>query len=167
MKWYLTVLIFLTVSFAQAESAAPFPENVDNWQSMQTPLTKIGALPGCDADVSSLPQIYQETVATYCAVRPNGPGKVDVLVRPEVVEAYKKRDGGFPEGSNMILHLKDMNIYFVSGVAAGEPVYGVYTTDGKDISADQEGHPLNTQTCQVCHSGYASYCVKGQCGISK
>ena len=155
---------FIAPAFGDSET--PFPSDAKNWQAVQTPLAKIGALPGCDADVSALPPIYQETVATYCSVKQGGPGAVEILVKPAVMKLYKERSGGYPDGSNLILHLKDMNVYFVSGIKSGKPVYGVYSTDGKDLAPADSSHPLATNTCRVCHSGYESYCVEGQCGIS-
>ncbi len=77
---------------------------------VNTALTGIGALPECDADVSSLPAIYQVTVETYCAVRPQGPGAIDVLVRPSSMSNYKLRNGKRAESTNMILQLKDQGL---------------------------------------------------------
>lgn len=147
---------------AHAASEAAFPADWQKWNSVTTTLTKIGALPGCDADVSTLPQIYQETVATYCNVRQGGPGAVAVLVNPAVKSIYENRVGKFPDGPTMILHLKDMKVLFVTSHKAGNAQYGVYTEDGKDISAD--AGPLNPETCKTCHTGYTAFCVDGQCG---
>ncbi len=160
----LVVGLFLAVSayHGLAGSQVPFPEGWEKWTPVKTPLAKIGALPGCDADVSNLPPIYQETVATYCGVKPGGPGKVEVLVNPGALKAYKARNGGFPEGPNMVLHLKDMKVLFVIGHRNGKALYGVFTEDGKDITAAQG--PLSQTTCINCHTGYRAFCVKGQCG---
>lgn len=168
------LLVFLFALFAgfmsysstvEAASAVKFPAGWKSWTSVSTPLTKIGALPGCDADVSALPPIYQETVATYCAVKPGGPGKVAVLVNPAVLDAYKTRSGKLKDGSNLILHLKDMKVLFVTAHKEGSPVYGVFTEDGKDITAPNG--PLSAQTCTACHTGYQAFCVNGQCGRAK
>jgi len=67
------------VASANAASEVQFPENWQKWDSVSTTLTKIGTLPGCDANVDTLPPIYQETVATYCSLRQGGPGKVAIL----------------------------------------------------------------------------------------
>lgn len=147
---------------ASAGSEAAFPADWKKWESVSTTLTKIGALPGCDADVHTLPPIYQETVATYCNVKAGGPGKVKVLVNPSVKEGYKARAGKFKDGSNLILHLVDMKVLFVTGHSGGKPAYGVFTEDGKDIAAATG--PLAVETCRTCHTGYASFCAGGQCG---
>ncbi|MBI5179667.1 MAG: hypothetical protein HZA04_10475 [Nitrospinae bacterium] len=151
---------------AIAASEGQFPADWKKWDSLSTTLTKIGALPGCEANVSTLPPIYQETVATYCAVRQGGPGKVAVLVNPASKAGYEARKGKFKDGSNLILHLQDMKVLFVTSHKGGKAQYGIFTEDGKDISA--ASGPLAIETCKTCHTGYAAFCVDGQCGkISK
>ena len=132
---------------------------------METTLTHIGALPDCSADVSKLPPIYQKTVETYCSVKPGGPGKVGVLVKPSVAKEYAARSGQYPDSSNLILHLKDMKVLFVTGYKNGSPAYGVFTEAGKDITA--ASGPLAAQTCTTCHTGYQAFCKVGQCGTKK
>ncbi|MBF0273957.1 MAG: hypothetical protein HQK84_01865 [Nitrospinae bacterium] len=163
-SFIIGAVTFLGVAFSSHAMAGDiaFPADWKDWNSVSTTLTGIGALPGCDADVSSLPPIYQETVATYCAVKEGGPGAVAVLVNPADADAYKNRNGKFSDGPSMILHLKDMKILFVSGHAGGQAVYGVFTEDGKEITAP-EG-PLAASTCTNCHTGYTAFCLNGQCG---
>ena len=161
----ISISISFSYSLSEAASDVPFPSGWQKWTSISTTLTGIGALPDCNADVSKLPPIYQETVSTYCGVKLGGPGKVAVLVNPAVMDSYKARNGKFKDGTNMILHLKDMKVLFVSGHKGGSPVYGVFSEDGKDITA-KDG-PLAAITCKTCHTGYASFCVNGQCGKIK
>ena len=156
------LLVLLLVCPAMAGSQAPFPQGWEGWIAVTTPLTKIGAIPGCDADVSNLPPIYQETVATYCGVKRGGPGRVAVLVRPGSIDIYRARNGRFPDGPNLVLHLKDLKVLFVIAHEKGIPLYGIYTEDGRDI-ATEEG-PLAPETCVSCHTGYKAFCVSGQCG---
>jgi len=160
------ILTLLSAALLFAGSEAGFPANWKSFTSVNTPLTKIGALPGCDADVSSLPLIYRETVSTYCAIKPGGPGAVEVLVNQKAKDAYKKRDGKFPDGSVLILHLKDLKALFVTTYKGGKPLYSVYTEDGKDISS-KKGSGLNPQDCRTCHTGYKAFCVNGQCGTEQ
>lgn len=148
-----------------AASDAPFPSDWKSWTSVNTTLTGIGALPDCSADVSKLPPIYQKTVETYCSVKPGGPGKVAVLVKPSAVKNFDARDGKFADGASMILHLKDMKVLFVTGYKGGTPGYGVFTEEGKDITA--ASGPLATETCVACHTGYQAFCKSGQCGSKK
>jgi len=154
----------LTVA-AFAASEASYPSDWKSYTSVETPLMKAGgALPGCDADVSSLPEHYQKTVATYCAVTPTGPGKVEILVKPSALPVYKAFTGKFKKGDSTILHLKDLKILFVTGYdAAGAPLYGVYDESGKDMSG-AEGSGLHPQDCRKCHTGYAAYGANGQMG---
>lgn len=65
----LALGLFFSAASANAASEVQFPASWQKWNSVSTTLTKIGALPGCDANVSTLPPIYQETVATYCSMR--------------------------------------------------------------------------------------------------
>lgn len=154
--------MFLVGGMANAASDTPFPTDWKKWDSVSTVLTKIGALPGCDANVSTLPPIYQETVSTYCGVRQGGPGKVAVLVKPAAKKDYATRVGKYKDGSNMILHLKDMKVLFVTGHKGGKVKYGVFTEDGKDITAASGA--LSKETCMACHTGYTAFCINGQCG---
>lgn len=165
---FLAVLltIFSITEKTEAADTAGFPSDWAKWTRVTTPLVKIGALPDCKADVHTLPPIYQETVATYCAVKAGGPGKVEVLVKPANMATYEARKGNFPDGSNLILHLIDMKVLFVTSHKGGEASYSVYSEDGKNITAPSG--PLSSSTCTTCHTGYTAFCVAGQCGkISK
>lgn len=161
----LSISIIFSYTSSEAASDVSFPADWRKWNSVSTTLTEIGALPDCNADVSKLPPIYQETVATYCGVRQGGPGKVAVLVNPGAMDAYKSRNGKFKDGGSMILHLKDMKVLFVTAHKGGSATYGVFTEDGKDITANDG--PLSATTCKNCHTGYTAFCVNGQCGKIK
>lgn len=163
MKRLIQAVLLLSVS--ALTQAATLPADWAKWHSVSTPLTAIGALPDCKANVSSLPPIYQETVKIYCGVRAGGPGKVGILVRPEAMKAFSARDGKFPEGANMILHLKDMKALFVTTYVGGKPTYNVFTEDGKDATA--ASGPLSAAVCNTCHTGYQAFCKNGQCGSKK
>ena len=158
----MAILVFSSIVTAASETA--FPGDWKNWSSVSTPLTQIGALPGCEADVSALPPIYQETVEIYCGVRPEGPGAVDVLIDPKIADLYASRNGTFPDGTSMILYLKDMQLLFVTGHKQGEAVYGVFKEDGTDVTDANPDGALGVNTCRTCHSGYEAFCVAGQCG---
>lgn len=164
MKKLMQLVVLLLVGLQV--QAADLPADWTKWTVVKTPLMEAGgALPGCDANVSSLPAIYQETVKTYCGVKPGGPGKVAILVRPEAMKAYTARDGKLPDGANMILHLKDIKAVFLTSHIGGKPSYSVHTEDGKDGTAPSG--PLSSATCVTCHTGYQSFCVNGQCGAKK
>lgn len=160
---FICTLTLLFSSSTMAGSETPFPSDWKSWTSVTTPLTQIGALPGCDADVSSLPPIYQETVEIYCGVRPQGPGAVAILVKPDIVDKHKARAGGFADGTDMILHLKEMQILFVTGHKGGKAVYGVFKEDGADLTDANADGLLGVNHCRDCHSGYEAFCVDGQC----
>jgi hypothetical protein len=164
MKKLLSMALLVLLS--SYVNAASLPADWSKWTAVKTPLIEAGgALPGCDANVSSLPTIYQETVKTYCGVKPGGPGKVQILVRPEALKAYSARDGKMPDGANMILHLKDIKAIFLTTYAGGKPSYSVHTEDGADVTAATG--PLSAGTCVTCHTGYQAFCQTGQCGSKK
>ena len=144
LKVAMIVGVLATTLFGASE--VKFPADFKSYTGASTPLTHIGALPGCNANVSSLPKIYQETVSTYCAIKPGGPGKVDVLVKPSAMNSYKKRDGKFKDGDTLILWLKDIKAVFVTTYKGGKPYYGAFSEDGKDI-AGAKGSGLNPNDC--------------------
>lgn len=150
--------------FAGSESS--YPSDWKSYESVSTPLTHIGALPDCNADVSSLPAIYQETVATYCAVKPGGPGAVAILVNKTAKSSFIKRNGKFSDGSSMILHLKDLKVLFITTYKDNKPLYSIYTEDGQD-AANVPGSGLNPADCRTCHTGYGAFCINGQCASLK
>lgn len=162
LKIALSTVALSTMLYAGSE--ASFPADWKSYTSMPTPLMSIGALPGCDADVSTLPAIYQETVATYCAVKPGGPGAVDVTTNKP--DEFKKRSGNYSDGMYSILHLKDLKVLFVTEWKGNKALYGVYTEEGKD-AAGAPGSGLNPQDCRACHTGYAAFCNNGLCASSK
>ncbi len=160
-----TLLVSSLFVLSTGANAFDFPADWKQWQPVDTTLTGIGALPGCEADVSALPPIYQETVATYCALREGGPGRVNILVKPESVAAYKRRDGHFADGPQMALHLIDLKAIMFTGYHNGTPVYRTYGEDGSNLTNAMP--PLTEETCVVCHTGYEAFCFNGQCGTAQ
>ena len=160
-----STLVLLTLLATSTTLAADFPQDWKQWNYINTTLTGIGALPDCSADVSKLPPIYQKTVETYCGIKPGGPGKVAVLVKPSALKSYETRNGKFPDGSNMILHLKDMKVLFVTAHKDGKPNYAIFTEEGKNVTGSAPS--LTAETCTSCHTGYQAFCKSGQCGTKK
>ena len=158
-------IALLSPLYSGLVSAFDFPADWSQWKPVNTALTSIGALPGCEADVSSLPPIYQETVATYCALREGGPGRVNILVKPGSEANYKKRDGMFPDGPQMALHLIDLRAIMFTGYNGGMPVYRTYGEDGNNLTNAMPS--LSEETCVVCHTGYEAFCTNGQCGTAQ
>jgi len=164
IKKILVLVAMSAMLFAGSESS--FPSDWKSYESVNTPLAMIGALPDCNADVSSLPAIYQETVATYCAVKPGGPGAVEILVNKKAKPSFAKRNGKFVDGAVMILHLKDLKVLFVTTYKGNKPLYSIYTEDGQD-AANVPGSGLNPNDCRTCHTGYGAFCLNGQCASLK
>jgi len=150
--------IFHNVSFAETGSISGW----QNWTPVITPGVKMGYIPDCSADVSHLPDIYQDMIATYCSVKPEGPGKFRVLVKPSMIESFKAKNGQFEDGYNLILHLMDLKVLFVTSHLNGKPNYNVFLEDGTKIT--KEAGPLSAKTCSECHSGFKTFCIAGQCG---
>lgn len=165
LKKIILLVAMVTLAFA-AKSEAPFPADWKSYESAKTPLATIGALPDCNADVSSLPEIYQETVSMYCAVKPGGPGAVAILVGPTAKDAFVKRDGKYPDGANLILHLIDLKVLFVTTYKDNKPLYSIYTEDGKD-AAGAPNSGLSPFDCRTCHTGYSAFCLNGQCATAQ
>jgi len=157
---FLAIFALATSTLMAATSDASFPSQWKSFDTVTTPLSTIGALPGCDADVSSLPVIYQETVAMYCAVKPGGPGAVEILVSNK--DAFKARTGKYKDDTFFVLHLKDLKVLFVTQWKNNKPLYGIYTQTGQD-AANVVGSGLNPQDCKQCHTGYQAFCINGQC----
>ncbi len=168
MKKIVAISIVCALSASLfAGSEASFPAKWKEFTSVKTPLMEAGgALPGCDADVSSLPKVYQETVAAYCAVKDGGPGKVEILVSSSALDVYKARDGKFKDGDEMILYLKDLQVLFVTSYKDGKPLYSIYDESGKDVSS-VEGSGLHPNDCRTCHTGYEAFGINGQMGAFK
>ncbi|WP_415398210.1 hypothetical protein [Sulfurimonas sp. CS5] len=164
LKKIIMLIATATILFAGSESS--YPSDWKSYESIKTPLAILGALPDCNANVSSLPAIYQETVATYCAIKPGGPGAVAILVNKSAKEPFAKRDGKFPDGATMILHLKDLKVLFVTTYKGNKPLYSIYTEDGQD-AANAPGSGLNPNDCRTCHTGYGAFCLNGQCASQK
>lgn len=155
-----TALTLPMLCFAAVLTAGTLPENWSDWEAADTPLAQIGTLPGCDADVSSLPDVYQRTVALYWDVRPEGPGKVNGLASESALPSYQARNGEFPDGAKAALHLSDLGLLMVTTYEGGTRVYQVFKEDGEETTA--EDGPLSADACASCHVDAS--CIDGQCG---
>ncbi|MEW5756332.1 MAG: hypothetical protein AB1810_08500 [Pseudomonadota bacterium] len=142
---------------AMAASDAAFPKGWKDW-----PIKHTGAIPGSSTPIpSGVPVIVQETVKTYNWVQDGKGSKYNVRVNPAQDGPYKARSGKFGDGPTAVLELTDIKAILVTEHLLGEPVYGAYTYEGKDIS---DAHAsLKPQVCKTCHSGYGEACVVGVC----
>ncbi len=142
-------LIFTTTAFA--ESDAGFPEGWDKW-----PIHHSGTILGKETSIpSDLPPIVIETMKTYNWIN-NGKGSAyNVRLNPA------QKAGHYEDAPTGVLELVDIKVLLVTEHLIGEPQYGVFTTDGKDIS---DAHPsLNPSICTTCHTGYGDACIAGIC----
>ena len=144
---------FILVSFTTvyAESDAEFPTGWDSW-----PIHHSGTILGKETAIpSDLPPIVIETMKTYNWINDGKGSAYNLRINP------KQKIGDYEDMSTGVLELVDIKVLLVTEHLVGEPQYGVYTYDGKDISS---AHPsLNTSVCSTCHTGYGDACVTGVC----
>jgi hypothetical protein len=149
--------IFVATGSAMAASDAPFPKDWQTW-----PVTHSGTILGKQAEIpANLPPIVKETMKTYNWVNDGKGSAYNVRIDPKDKAAASARKGKFDDGDTAVLELVDIKVLLVTAHLLGEAQYGVYTYDGKEISA---AHPsLAPQVCNTCHTGYGEACITGVC----
>jgi hypothetical protein len=151
------VLVVGLSATASAASDALYPEGWQNW-----PVVGTGTILGQSTPVpASAPVIVRETVQTYNWINDGKGSAYNVRINPAQMDAYKAGKGKFADGPTGVLELVDIKALLVTDSLLGEPLYGAFTFDGKDISG---AHPsLELGACKTCHTGYNDYCVSGIC----
>lgn len=146
-----------TPSGVFAGSDAPFPKDWQSW-----PVTHSGAIPGSATEIApGLPAIVKETFKTYNWVADGKGSAYNVRLSPQAKEPAAAGNGKFVDGDSAVLELTDAKVLLVTSHLLGEPQYGVYSYDGKDLSG---AHPsLAGKVCSTCHSGYGETCMAGVC----
>jgi hypothetical protein len=140
-----------------AGSEASFPKDWQSW-----PVTHSGTIPGSASVIApDLPPIVKETFKTYNWVVDGKGSAYNVRLSPQARGPAAARNGKFADGDSAVLELTDAKVLLVTSHLLGEPQYGVYSYDGKDLSG---AHPsLAGKVCNTCHSGYSEACVAGIC----
>jgi hypothetical protein len=140
-----------------AGSDAPFPKNWQSW-----PVTHSGAIPGSATEFApDLPAIVKETFKTYNWVDDGKGSAYNVRLSPQAKGPAAAGNGKFVDGDSAVLELTDAKVLLVTSHLLGEPQYGVYSYDGKNLSG---AHPsLAAKVCNTCHSGYGETCMAGVC----
>ncbi len=156
LKRDLVTLITLNISLILApgiwaKSDAEFPAGWDKW-----PIHHSGQILGKEKTLpENLPPIVVETMKTYNWINEGKGSAYHVRLNPA------QKAGNYQDGATGVLELTDIKVLLVTEHLVGEPQYGAYTYDGKDIS---DAHPsLAPQTCTTCHSGYGDACITGVC----
>jgi len=130
----------------------------------QWPVVKEGRIPGEGQEIDpDLPQIVRETFRTYAWVNDGKGSAYAIRMDPDKLDS-----GDYGNGPTAVFHVKASDVLLVTGHLAGTvSVYGVYTTDGKDISG---AHPsLERTVCRSCHASHGTHsssgfsCEKGIC----
>ncbi|WP_198264090.1 hypothetical protein [sulfur-oxidizing endosymbiont of Gigantopelta aegis] len=138
-----------------AESDAEFPKGWDSW-----PIHHSGTILGKETTIpTDLPPIVIETMKTYNWINDGKGSAYNLRINPD------QTLGDYKDGPTGVLELVDIKALLVTEHLVGEPQYGVFTYDGKDIS---DAHPsLNPSTCTTCHTGYGDACITGVCTKNK
>jgi len=147
----------LSAVHAGAESQALFPKGWDGW-----PVAKMGSIPGAKTPIdASLPPIVQATFKTYNWVHDGAGSAYNVRINPAQQKAVTEGKGNFADGPTAVLDLTDIKVILVTEHLMGEPQYGAFSYDGKDVSGI---HPsLDPKVCTTCHTGYGEACKHGVC----
>ncbi len=148
-KLKVSVLVVMGFGFfmaanVQAKSEAAFPKDWKTWKVVRS-----GAIPAKGAMPKDLAHVVADTYETYAWVN-NGKGSAyNIRINPKQTKDY---DEDIATG---VLELVDIKAILVTEHLLGEPVYGAYTYDGKDISS---AHPsLEVKSCIKCHTGYEGF----------
>lgn len=155
-KALIAAFIAIAVTTVHAKSDATFPKEWQSW-----PVTHSGAIPGNKKKISSsLPPIVQATFKTYNWIQDGKGSPYNVRVNPKQRDA-QRTGKSYNDGPSAVLELTAIKVLLVTEHLLGQPQYGVYTYDGKDITT---AHPsLNPKTCNTCHTGYKEACRDGIC----
>lgn len=132
----------------------------DNWPKGQAK----GAVPPCGTQVVPLgfDDILQDTVDTYCALKP---GLYTSYINPNAMNVYQTKGSNYPDGKTAILEFKDIGVAFATDFKNGKPVYDVIIIEtGKSAASNEAEHPLNPATCAACHISYDNLCPGWVCG---
>ncbi|VAX23530.1 hypothetical protein MNBD_NITROSPINAE01-1897 [hydrothermal vent metagenome] len=132
----------------------------DNWTKGKAQ----GPMPDCGVNVLPLggDQILQDTVDIYCGVKP---GSYKSWINPKVMKIYKRKGKHYPDGKTGVLVFKTIGVVFTTDHKDGQPIYDVLTiADEKSVASSEPNHPLNPNTCKVCHETHGGTCKGFVCG---
>lgn len=152
------VFLFLHSTILTAASLATFPHHIDKML-----LVKQSVIPANDVVLpENTPLFLQETVEMYNWINHGKGTKLNIFIPKEKLEEYKNH-GPYSDGITAVAIYEDQDIVFVTEHIAGEPLYGTYNRQGKDIS---NSHPsFNIGACYQCHEGHADICINGTCAV--
>ncbi len=148
-------ILAMTIVRAHAGSDADFPQGWEEW-----PVIATGTIAGNqEALPQDLPAIVQETFKTYNWIQDGKGSFYKVRINPEQKEASSGKKE-FADATTAVMELVDIKVLFVTEHLLGEPRYGVYTFDGKDLMGSGQAS-LEARTCTACHSGYKEFFSNG------
>ena len=105
--------------------------------------------------------IVQATIKAYNWIQDGKGSAYKIRINSAQKGAYSAGKGQYADTVTAVLELTDIKVLLTTEHLLGQPQYGVYTYDRKDIS---DAHPsLKMQTCTTCHSGYGEACIAGVC----
>jgi len=155
---FLTAMVTSFAADAVAQSVASLPDKWRNWTKV-----KESFVPGNDVSLpEDTPLFLQETVRWVNRAN-NGQGTHSVVyVNPSKVDQYNTQ-GPYSDGPTAVGVFEDTDIVFVTEHLFGEPIYGVYSLAGEDIS--DRNPALAIENCVQCHSENVDICRGGTCVI--
>jgi len=146
MKKFLAAFAALAFVLSSSPSLA-----ADPYWAKWTQTIKLDMFPTCGVNVLGAggDDVLQETVDTYCGVKPGG---YQGYVNPKVMDIYKKKGKKYPDGKLAVLEFKQIGVAFTTDIVNGKPVYGVVKiADGTSAASNEKNHPLNPEVCATCH----------------
>jgi hypothetical protein len=121
-------------------------------------------VPGNDVILQpETPLFLVETIKWMNAVNKGMATESKIFVHPDKLAAYR-RGGPYPDGPTAVLTFEGSDHIFVTEHFLGEPLYGVYDSDGRDATG--AGPDFEIKTCVTCHNGNSDICQAGTCRLS-
>ncbi|MEO1336410.1 MAG: hypothetical protein AAFV29_12240 [Myxococcota bacterium] len=155
---YGLVALFTIAQPSVSRSSADYPKDWATW-----PKIKQTYIPGAETPLPpGIPPLFVETIKTYNWINGGKGTRLDIYVNPKVLDQYKTH-GPYPDGVTAVGVYSDVQIVFVTQHLLGEPIYGTFDFEGRDLAG---AHPSFSPTiCSRCHAGYAEICKGGTCAV--
>lgn len=148
----------LLTQVSAQQSIASYPAEWRDW-----PVIKESFLPSAEDKLPEDTPHFLQATLQWVLLATEGKGRHSIVyVNPSKVDEYRNQ-GPYSDGPTVVGVFRDAGMVFVTEHLFGEPVYGVYDLEGRDIAGQNPG--LELSTCVSCHSGNADICRGGTCTI--
>ena len=162
MNKFLAIVLVISAIFVFGNAPVSAASDANYWKEW-TVVTK-GVIPECGTDVVGLgaDPIFKSLTDTYCKLKL---GSYSTYLNPAASSAYKSRSPKYPDDRTAVMVFEKAGIGLTVDHKGGRVDFGVIDLkDGKSKASKEQGHPLNPQTCAMCHVSYSDACVSGVCG---